>query len=380
MKQIIKPINKELLDKYLQIPDLTIPETQHAVNMLYEKIKDFMTATHSGSEIIVVREIPIVSPQENYDDLLISKDNISRSSTYTHYLGPDKLLRTHTTAHISKVLRSLAKQTDWEDVIILLPGLVYRRDVTDRKHLGIFHQLEMWRVVRNTARDIIHKQDLLNVIDKLAKTACPGWDLRIVDMPHPYTKEGVEVNAVKDDRDIEILESGLINDQILQNCELSPKEYSGWALGMGLDRLVMTLKNIPDIRYLRSANPRIAKQMKNLDQYVEISDQPAIRRDMSYCVPADYVEEDLNEEIRMALGIEVEILEEVQLLSETAYKDLPAEAVTRLGCKPEQKNVLMRITLRHLEKTLTKNEANALYRRIYAEVNYGDGGYLSLSQ
>jgi phenylalanyl-tRNA synthetase alpha chain len=70
----------------------------------------------------------------------------------------------------------------------------------------------------------------------------------------------------------------------------------------------------------------------------------------------------------------------VELLSETAYTDLPSEVVKRLGCEPDQKNVLMRITLRHLEKTLTKDEANALYRRIYAEVNYGDGGYLSLPQ
>jgi phenylalanyl-tRNA synthetase alpha chain len=86
----------------------------------------------------------------------------------------------------------------------------------------------------------------------------------------------MEVNTVKDDRDIEILECGLIQDEILVRAGLDPGTHSGWALGMGLDRLVMTLKGIPDIRYLRSSNPKIAEQMVNLQTYHEVSHQPAI--------------------------------------------------------------------------------------------------------
>ena len=101
------------------------------------------------------------------------------------------------------------------------------------------------------------KGDMLTVVKGVASTAAPDWQLRIVDSPHPYTKGGMEVNAVKDDRDIEILECGLIQDEILARAGLDPATHSGWALGMGLDRLLMTLKGLPDIRYLRSAIRRL---------------------------------------------------------------------------------------------------------------------------
>jgi phenylalanyl-tRNA synthetase alpha chain len=172
------------------------------------------------------------------------------------------------------------------------------------------------------------------------------------------------------------LECGLINDQILANAGLDPEEYSGWALGMGLDRLVMTLKDIPDVRYLRSTNPKIAAQMKDLDKYHEVSNQPAIQRDMSYSVPAGYVEEDVNEDIREALGDKQNILESVEILSETAYEDLPQKIQERLGISSEQKNVLVRITLRHLDRSLGNKEANQIYDDIYKKINHGTSGYL----
>jgi phenylalanyl-tRNA synthetase alpha chain len=236
--------------------------------------------------------------------------------------------------------------------------------------------LEMWRIVRNSSRKEIVKDDLLDVVKGAAETAAPGWKLRIIDSPHPYTRGGIEVNAVKDDRDIEILECGLIKDQILANSGLDPAEYSGWALGMGLDRLVMTLKNIPDVRYLRSKNPKIAEQMLNLEPYREISNQPAIKRDLSYSVPSSYVEEDISADIRTALGDKVDTLESVETLSETQYAELPEIAKKRLGCDNLQKNVLVRITLRHLERSITNDEANQIYESVYTQINKGSGGYL----
>jgi phenylalanyl-tRNA synthetase alpha chain len=158
---------------------------------------------------------------------------------------------------------------------------------------------------------------LLDVVNGLASVAAPGWKLRIVDNPHPYTKEGIEVNAVNGERDIEILECGLTSDQLLRNSGLDPEKYSGWVLGIGLDRLVMTLKAIPDIRYLRSTNPGIAKQMLDLSPYNKVSHQPSVKRDISYSIPKRYVEEDINEDIREALGDKLNVLESVEVLSET---------------------------------------------------------------
>lgn len=376
MKMYIEPIGKEALNKYLAISDLTQSQKPHAIRMLYEKIEQYMRLTHPESEVGVYRKDPIVSVADNYDNLLIKKDNISRSSTYTHYVDEEHILRTHTSAHLPGILRELAERDDWDDVVILLPGLAYRRDVSDKKHVSEVHMLEMWRVVKNSARKKIVKNDLINVVEGVARTAAPGWKLRIVDSPHPYTNEGIEVNAVQGNHDIEILECGLIKEKILENAGLDPSRYSGWALGMGLDRLVMTLKGISDVRYLRSQNPKIAKQMEDLEPYREVSNKPAIVRDISYSVPSEYVEEDISSDIRDALGSKVDVLESVEILSETSYKELPENVRKRLGINSRQKNVLVRITLRHLEKSLTSEEANKIYKLIYSKINKGTGGYL----
>ena len=376
MRMYIQPLTKAKLNEYLAIPDLTEGKQQHAISLLYERVAEYMRQAHKKSDVRVYRKDPIVTVADNYDNLLITSDNISRSSTYTHYVDNEHILRTHTTAQIPAILRELAAtKNDWKDVVILLPGLAYRRDVTDKKHVGQVHMLEMWRIVKTGNDKPIVKDDLLDVVKGAANIAAPGWKLRIIDSPHPYTKQGIEVNAVLGERDIEILECGLINDQILANAGLDPQEYSGWALGMGLDRLVMTLKDIPDVRYLRSTNPKIAAQMKDLDKYHEVSSQPAIQRDMSYSVPTGYVEEDINEDIREALGDKQNILESVEILSETAYKDLPLKIQERLGIASDQKNVLVRITLRHLERTLENKEANEIYDDIYEKINHGSGGY-----
>jgi phenylalanyl-tRNA synthetase alpha chain len=127
---------------------------------------------------------------------------------------------------------------------------------------------------------------------------------------------------------------------------------------------------------LRSTHPRIAGQMTNLEPYHEVSRQPAIKRDLSYSVPQGYVEEDISDDIRQALGDQLDTLESVEVLSETPYTDLPENIRVRLGCQPSQKNVLVRITLRHLERSLTNKEANRIYKTIYAKVNQGTGGYV----
>ncbi len=376
MKMYIKPLAKEALESYLAIEDLTYEKENHAIKLLCQKIETYMRSLHPASKVTVHRKNPIVTVADNYDNLLIAADNINRSSTYTHYVDKTHILRTHTTAQIPGILRDLAKQDDWKDIVILLPGLAYRRDVTDKKHVGEVHMLEMWRITKNIDSKSIVKDDLIAVVKGVAATAAPGWTLRIIDSPHPYTKQGIEVNAVLGDRDIEILECGLINHQILANAGLDPKTHSGWALGMGLDRLVMTIKNIPDIRYLRSTNPKIAEQMKDLEKYHEVSNQPSIQRDMSYSVPSSYVEEDVNEDIREALGKKAATLESVEILSDTPYSDLPIRIQERLGCKPDQKNVLVRITLRDLSRSITNKQANAIYNQVYSKVNYGSGGYL----
>lgn len=380
MNKSIQPLTERQINRYLSIIDLTRPKQEHAIRLLYEKMKQSIHESHPDSEIIVHRGKPIVSIEDNYENLLIPADNISRSSTYTHYVNETSVLRTHASAVIPEALRTLAARTDsWNDVVILVPGLVYRRDVADKKHVGQIHMLDVWRVVRTTERPTITNDTLRDTVKTIAQTAAPGWKLRIETSPHPYTNDGVEVNAVhpSDGRDIEILECGLIKDEVLRKSGLDPAVYSGWALGMGLDRLVMTLKDIPDVRYLRSNNPKIAAQMKHLRPYKEVSKQPRICRDMSYSVPLEYVEEDISQDIMEAMDTNINALEEVEIVSQTQYAELSENVRKKLGILPRQKNVLVRITLCHLERSLTKAEANLLYDQIYKRVNYGTAGYSS---
>jgi len=81
--------------------------------------------------------------------------------------------------------------------------------------------------------------------------------------------------------------------------------------------------------------------------------------------------EELGDRVREALGSEADAVEEVTVRSETPYAQLPPSAIARMGMTPDQKNVLVRIVLRHLERTLTDGEANELRDRIYAALHRG---------
>jgi len=147
--------------------------------------------------------------------------------------------------------------------------------------------------------------------------------------------------------------------------------HSGLALGMGLDRLLMLLKGIPDIRLLRSADPRVASQMADLAPYRPVSAMPAVRRDLSVAVDAETDDEILGDRIRDVLGPDADAVESVAILSSIACEGLPGPAAARLGARPGQRNLLVRVVLRHLERTLTDEEANALRDRIYAAIHQG---------
>jgi phenylalanyl-tRNA synthetase alpha chain len=96
-----------------------------------------------------------------------------------------------------------------------------------------------------------------------------------------------------------------------------------------------------------------------------------VRRDLSVAVAADDAVEDLGDRVRDALGPDADAVEEVAVLAETPYDRLPPQAVDRLGIGPQQKNVLVRVVLRHLEQTLTDEEANRMRDRVYAALHRG---------
>jgi phenylalanyl-tRNA synthetase alpha chain len=142
-------------------------------------------------------------------------------------------------------------------------------------------------------------------------------------------------------------------------------------MGLGLDRLLMLAKGIEDIRLIRSEDPRVASQMLDLSPYRPVSRHPAVRRDLSVAVGEWSVAEELGDRVREALGARAGDVESVDVLSETWAAALPAAARERLGMRRDQKNVLVRITLRAVGRTLTDDEANRLRDEVYAALHEG---------
>ncbi|GAA5210774.1 hypothetical protein [Microbacterium kyungheense] len=133
----------------------------------------------------------------------------------------------------------------------------------------------------------------------------------------------------------------------------------------------MLRKGIPDIRYLRAEDPRIASQMLTLDPWQHVSPLPATRRDISVVLDAAEDEETLGDRIRTALGDEADVIESVEMLGRTAHEDLPDAARARLGTQEGQVNLLLRIVLRPIDRTLTSDQANGIRNAIYRAVHEG---------
>ena len=104
---------------------------------------------------------------------------------------------------------------------------------------------------------------------------------------------------------------------------------------MGLDRLLMLAKHIPDIRLLRSGDPRVTRQMLDLARYQPASSMPPVTRDLSVAVPGDEDEETLGDRVRDALGADTSCIEEVRVLSATPCQQTrppaPSSASVRAG-------------------------------------------------
>jgi phenylalanyl-tRNA synthetase alpha chain len=349
----------------LSIRDLSAPaEGPHAIQLLVDQAVERLRRAWA-CEIRWCRGPRIVPVADNYDRLGYADDAITRETRYTRYTRAGHMLRSHSSAMVPPALRHLAADHGADDVLLICPGMVYRRDAIDWQHTGTPHQLDLWRVTRRAMSDA----DMDEMIALLLETLAPGLPSRQEARAHPYTRGGRQVDVLKDDRWVEVGECGLAQPGVLAAAGLAGR--SGLAIGMGLDRLLMLVKGIPDIRLLRSADPRIARQMLDLAGYQPVSSMPPVTRDVSVAVAGDDDEETLGDRVREALGADASRVEEIRVLSGTGYEQLPAAAIGRLGAKPGQQNLLVRIVLRDLEKTLTNEVANALRDRIYAALHQG---------
>ncbi len=364
MSSAVSYLDPAQLCRDLGIRDLSDPaEGPHAIQVLIiQAVAELGRAW--GCEVRWCRGPRIVPVADNYDRLGYAPDAVTRDTRYTRYVDAATMLRSHSSAMIPPALRRLADELV-DDVLLVCPGIVYRRDAIDWQHAGTPHQLDLWRITRRA----MSGTDLDQMIAVLLGALVPGRTHRQQPRAHPYTLAGRQVDVRQDGRWVEVWECGLAHPRVLAAAGLPGR--GGLALGMGLDRLLMLAKQVPDIRLLRSGDPRVTRQMLDLARYRPVSPMPAVTRDLSVAVPDDDDAETIGDRVRDALGDAARCVEEVRVLAATGYAQLPASAIARLGARPGQKNLLVRVVLRDLEKSLTSQAANALRDQIYQALHRG---------
>jgi phenylalanyl-tRNA synthetase alpha chain len=364
MKKLI--LSTEEVIKALTLRDLSDPSHgKHAMQLIMNEILDALSKAWDA-EVKVYRESPIVSIEDNYDRLGYPKDGAARDSRYTRYVCDVALLRTMSSTMVPRAMQQIE---EIDETLLACAGMAYRRDRVDRVSCGEPHQLDLWRLTR---RKKMTEDDLLEMIRMMMKAALPGLEWKVERKVHPYTLNGLEINILSSSGEwVEVGECGIAHPKIIADNLVDPEGITGLAAGMGLDRILMVRKGIPDIRLLRSKEPRVESQMLDLLPYKEVSLMPPVQRDLSIVVDKDDIAEDLGDKAKSLMGPHQEVIESIKILSETSYEELPQAARDRMGVDHNQKNILIRVILRSIERTLTSEECNEYRDVIYKGLHQG---------
>ncbi|MCC7441317.1 MAG: phenylalanine--tRNA ligase subunit alpha [Bdellovibrionales bacterium] len=199
---------------------------------------------------------PVTGPEVetdflNFEAANVLKDHPARDMQDTFFLGPDVVLRTHTTPNQMRQMLS----RKWP-VRILAPGAVYRKD-SDATHSPMFHQIEGLWVDRQ-----VRMSDLKGVLDFFAKEIIgPEAKVRFRPSYFPFVEPGAEVDVWWKGRGwLEIMGAGMVHPRLFETAGYDPKEVSGFAFGMGVERIAMILHGIPDLRMMYQGDVRFLSQ------------------------------------------------------------------------------------------------------------------------
>lgn len=245
--------------------DVTLPGKanvrghRHPLTQVLDEIKEVFIGL--GFSIAEGPEVDTV--YNNFDALNSPVDHPSRSMSDTFYIAEDILLRTQTSPVQIRTMKASEPP-----IKVISPGRCFRFDELDATHSPMFHQVEGLVVDKN-----ITMADLKGTLDLLAKKLF-GENTKTKFRPHyfPFTEPSAEVDVTcfkcggegckvcKGSGWIEILGCGMVHPNVLRECGIDPEVYSGFAFGMGLDRITMLKLEIDDIRILFENDMRFINQ------------------------------------------------------------------------------------------------------------------------
>ena len=245
--------------------DITLPGKQQSIGKLHplKIVENEIKEIFLGMGFSVADGPEVEYDYYNFEALNLPPDHPARDTQDTFYITDNILLRTQTSSVQVHVM-----ENQKPPIRIISPGCVYRSDAVDATHSPLFHQIEGLVVDKG-----ITMSDLKGTLETLMKKLY-GNDCKIRLGPHhfPFTEPSAEVDVMcfnchgegcricKGEGYIELLGAGMVHPKVLEGCGIDSSVYSGFAFGMGLERIVMRRFNISDMRLLFENDLRFLEQ------------------------------------------------------------------------------------------------------------------------
>ena len=245
--------------------DVTVPGTVPEIGHIHplDRVQRDMEEIFIGMGFDIVEGPEVEYDYYNFQALNIPPDHPARDTQDTFYITDNILLRSQTSPVQARTMEKRKPP-----IRIISPGRVYRSDAMDATHSPLFHQMEGLVVDKNVTMG-----DLKGTLEMFAKKMF-GEETKVRFRPHhfPFTEPSAEVDVscfacggkgcrlCKGEGWIEILGAGMVHPNVLRMCNIDPDEYSGFAFGMGVERVTMLKYHIDDIRHLYENDVRFLSQ------------------------------------------------------------------------------------------------------------------------
>ncbi len=339
--------------RYLNMADLSRTEG----SPIAEIVKRILASPYFKT-LDVIKTPEIVPADISFDLFDFPKDHPARSKSDTYYADDKNILRTHTTIMWYYYLREESVKKRIEEgkpVGAFSFGKVYRKDEIDRKHMNVFHQIDGWYLSPKSIKTIT-QTDLEEALGNIATAVFgPTVKYRLNKDTFPYTDPSLEMEVEINGAWVEVVGCGVVKGSVLDKLGVDSKNYTGWAFGFGLERLAIISMALPDIRLLWSQDPRVKKQLKLGQSFVEVSKYPPITRDISFIVDKSFVPNNYFDLVRDIAG---DLVEQVEL------KD-KFENEQKFG--KDKVSYTYRVVYRSPDRTLKTEEVEPLQNQLYQQ-------------